>query len=260
MKKYLILGLFLANIAYADCFIATDESKVIMKEGECEKAYSPEGTFSIPLALAGFDLGILKDENNPKLKFDGSKYADYNFCKNDLTPRTWMLNCCRWYSKEIASQIGMKRLQKYVNEFQYGNMDLSGGITNAWISSSLKITPMQQIEFFKRMINRKLDVSPASYDMLKKLLYIQETPQQFKLYARYGQGNEQDKNGKILETRHVWFVGYAKIDGKRIYFANHMNNIGSDISNYHAYHNASSYAHKKLWNIIDAMSLEDVKN
>jgi beta-lactamase class D len=33
-----------------------------------------------------------------------------------------------WYFQEIARRIGAARMQRYVDAFQYGNRDLSGGV------------------------------------------------------------------------------------------------------------------------------------
>ncbi|RDB35469.1 MAG: hypothetical protein DCC88_09860 [Spirobacillus cienkowskii] len=47
----------------------------------------------------------------------------------------------------------MNKFQNYVTKFSYGNMDLSvdkdknNGITNAWLSSSLEISSLEQVTF-----------------------------------------------------------------------------------------------------------------
>ncbi|WP_422398026.1 penicillin-binding transpeptidase domain-containing protein [Spirobacillus cienkowskii] len=47
----------------------------------------------------------------------------------------------------------MKKFQKYFTKFSYDNIDISGdkdknnGIRNAWLSSSLEISSLEQVTF-----------------------------------------------------------------------------------------------------------------
>lgn len=60
----------------------------------------------------------------------------------------------------------MKKFQEYVTKFDYGNKDLSGdkgqnnGLTNAWLSSSLGISSLEQIAFLQKMLADKLPIKP----------------------------------------------------------------------------------------------------
>ncbi len=55
-----------ANAENIDCFIVKDAQNYLINEGKkCDVRYSPASTFKIPLALIGYESGILKDENHP---------------------------------------------------------------------------------------------------------------------------------------------------------------------------------------------------
>jgi beta-lactamase class D len=82
-----------------------------------------------------------------------------NVCKGTHSPRTWMKNSCLWYSRVLTKELGIKKFQEYVTKFNYGNMDLSGGLTESWISSSLKISPMEQITVSAKNYYKKTSFS-----------------------------------------------------------------------------------------------------
>lgn len=239
MKKLVLLCcMLITNIAKANCFLAQEKDKILLEEGECKKAYAPESTFKIPLSLIGFDSGILKDENNPVWELPKGVDPYINVCKGSKNPRTWMKNSCLWYSRILTKQLGMKKFQEYVTKFHYGNMDLSGGLTNAWISRSLQISPMEQIAFLQKIVTQKLAVSKKAYDLTKQIMYIQGLPGAWKLYGKTGSG-----------TLHGWFVGYIEKDGRTIEFANHIVDRKSKVL--FASFRARNEALNKLWYLIE---------
>jgi beta-lactamase class D len=75
-----------------------------------------------------------------------------------LTPQLWMRYSCVWYSQVLTANLGMEKFQNYVDLFNYGNKDLSGGLTQAWLMSSLKVTPREQIFFLEKIIDETLPV------------------------------------------------------------------------------------------------------
>lgn len=79
-----------------------------------------------------------------------------NVWKYPHNPYTWMRDSCVWYSQVLTQQLGMKRFKEYVDAFHYGNEDVSGdkgqnnGLTHAWLSSSLAISPTEQMQFLQK--------------------------------------------------------------------------------------------------------------
>src|SRR5579862_8664591 len=102
------------------------------------------------------------------------------------TPHSWMKNSCIWYSRAIASQLGLEKIQNYLASLQYGNQDMSGGVTKAWLSSSLKISLIGQVRFIQKMIQGKLAVSSNAVQMTKKLLLVDALPEGWKLFGKTG--------------------------------------------------------------------------
>jgi beta-lactamase class D len=256
MKKIILLlcGIILFAgpvCANQQCFLAKENSKVLKSEGDCATPYAPESTFKIPLGLMGFDSGILKNESDPSWSLPDGTDPYINVCKGNHNPRTWMRDSCLWYSRILTTKFGMEKFQDYVTKFSYGNMDLSGGLTNAWISNSLKISPEEQTVFLQKILDRKLSVSDASYDKAKKIMFIQEMAGGWKLYGKTGNGRQINSDGKKTDLQHGWFVGYIEKGNRRIVFASHVvdNEKISSFASFRARNNALI----KLWHIIDAL-------
>lgn len=256
MKKII---LFLCSIilwagsAWANqyCFLAKEKSQVLKSEGDCASAYAPESTFKIALSLIGFDSGILKSASNPLWSLPAGTDPYINVCKGDHNPRTWMRDSCLWYSRILTTKLGSEKFQDYVTKFSYGNRDITGGLTNAWISSSLKISPEEQTEFLQKIVDQKLPVSHSSYNKTKKIMFIQEMAGGWKLYGKTGNGKQFDKDGNKTDLQHGWFVGYLQKDDRTIVFASHV--ADSEKESTFASFRARNEALIKLWYLINEL-------
>jgi beta-lactamase class D len=218
------------TFAQSTCFIVQENQVVLKHEGEeCNQRFAPQSTFKIALSLMGFDSGILKDELHPEWPYKKEYELYLNVWKYSHNPRTWLRDSCVWYSQVLTQELGMTRFKSYVDAFHYGNQDVSGdkgqnnGLTHAWLSSSLAISPTEQIEFLQKIVNKKLPVSSNAITMTKNILYIQELAGGWKLYGKTGNGQQltKEKNQK-LPLQHGWFVGWIEKDGRVITFANHI--------------------------------------
>ncbi len=176
--------------------------------------FSPCSTFKIPNSIIALETGIVSDVNQIVV-WDTLKYA-----KEDWWPKTWIgkhnLKTAIKYSvvpfyRNIANQIGSERMQYYVTEFAYGNTDISSGIDNFWLSGSLKISAMEQVEFLRKFYNAKLSVSQLSIESVKSIL-IQESKGSYILSYKTGAGSTK---GKSIG----WLVGYVEKQENVFYFA-----------------------------------------
>jgi beta-lactamase class D len=256
MEKIILFlcGIILcASQAWANhqCFLAKEKGQVLKSEGDCASAYAPESTFKIALSLIGFDSSILKSESKPSWSLPEGTDPYINVCKGDHDPRTWMRDSCLWYSRILTTKLGMEKFKDYVTEFSYGNMDLTGGLTSAWVSSSLKISPEGQADFLQKVVDRKLSLSSPSYDKTKQVMFIQEMAGGWKLYGKTGNGKQFDKDGRKTDLQHGWFVGYIEKGNRRIVFASHM--VDNEKQSTFASFRARNDALIKLWYLIDEL-------
>lgn len=254
--------LFFISPLYANstCFLAMENQTVLVQEGsDCNKRYAPESTFKIALSLMGFDSGILTDSAHPTWLYKQDYDYFINVCKSSHNPRTWIRDSCLWYSQILTKKLGIQHFKDYVDKFTYGNQDISGdlgkdnGLTNAWISSSLAISPEEQILFLQKLTNKTLPVNAMSYTMTKNIMYIQELAGGWKLYGKTGNGRQltPDKGQKLL-LQHGWFVGWIEKDGRVITFANHIADKKEHSS--FASFRARNDTLIKLWSLIDKLT------
>jgi beta-lactamase class D len=100
----------------------------------------------------GFDSGFLNDEHDPTLPFREG-YVDWggDVWKQPTDAVRWLKYSVVWFSQRITSALGEEKLRDYAMRFGYGNADFSGdpgknnGLERAWIGSSLKISPLEQL-------------------------------------------------------------------------------------------------------------------
>jgi beta-lactamase class D len=223
-----LLGLTVSAAAHAQvCTALTDAitGKVLKQEGACEQRVTPASTFKIALALMGYDSGYLTDEHLPALPFKEG-YADWIPSWRATTdPSSWIKNSVVWYSQLLTEWLGAQRLRHYVTVFAYGNQDLSGdrgqdnGLTRAWLTSSLQISPLEELEFLHRVLTRQLPVSARAYDMTGRITAV-GTIEGWEVHGKSGSGFRQGADGTPDRTRQVgWFVGWASRGTRVVAFA-----------------------------------------
>lgn len=149
------------------CTVLADASTgvILVQEGECDRRVPPASTFKVPIALMGYDAGFLEDEHDPALPFKEG-YPDWiESWRSDTDPAAWMKNSVVWYSQQVTQALGKEKFAGYVEAFGYGNADVSGdkgkdnGLTRSWLSSSLRISPLEQLDFLAKIVGRKLPAS-----------------------------------------------------------------------------------------------------
>lgn len=185
----------------------------------CNQRFTPESTFKIPNSLIALETGVIKDEN-VITTYDKEKHPAETWWPKAWTQdhnlRTALKNSVVWYYQEIAKQVGKEKYNKYLNQFQYGNEDVSGQIDQFWLSSSLKISPNEEVEFLKRFYKGELPVSKRTTDIVKDILVLEKTDD-YKLSGKTGLSSQRDDG-----TRLGWFVGYLEKKDDVYFFATNL--------------------------------------
>jgi len=187
----------------AGCFELLDCSsgKVFRYNPEqCAKRLPPMSTFKIFNSLAGLESGVLKDENH-LMKWDGQKRWNDSWNK-DQTLQSAVSNSVVWYFQKVAEGVGEGRMKKYLAAANYGNQDISGGITKFWLASSMQISADEQVQFVKKLYSDELPFSKRSIEIVKKITELKST-EKGDLHGKTGSDMQNDK--WILG----WFVGYV---------------------------------------------------
>lgn len=215
-------------IGLRGCFLLYNlRTQTFEKEiGEtCGEQYPACSTFKIPLAVMAFDSKVLRDANS-KLSWSGKKEVREEL-NRDHTAQSWMKHSVVWFSQRITPMIGEARMQKYLNQFEYGNKDLSAGITQAWLLSpsekpnGLRISAYEQIEFLKKLYTSRLKASPKAQQQTRDLIYLEQTPKGYRYSGKTG-SNAYHGEGKVYFG---WFVGFIEGGGQEYLFATNFSDL-----------------------------------
>jgi len=201
----------------------------------CAVRFSPASSFKIPLALMGYDLGLLVDEHTPALPYKDEYDAPLEEWKQTTDPAGWMRRSVVWYSQELTRAMGMDRFGAYVEAFGYGNGNLSGdeemdnGLTHAWLSSSLAISPDEQLAFLGRLWHRHLPVAATAYDRTLAIVPSFEAGDGWRVWGKTGTGHSLAADGTRDQTRQFgWFVGWAEREGAAVLFVRLIQDDGPE--------------------------------
>ncbi|TIR39731.1 MAG: class D beta-lactamase [Mesorhizobium sp.] len=221
------IGAQSAPLEEVECTLILDavSGETLYRQGVCDQRVSPASTFKVPLSLIGYDAGILSDEHTPAWDYK----PEFKAVKRDqktVDPTIWEKDSVLWFSREITRRLGSERFAGYVSKFDYGNTDVSGnagkndGLTRSWVNSSLKISPVEQVDFLRRLLARKLPVSDKAYSMTEAILPVFQaggwTVQGKTGTTRLGDSADKRSDGwRSLG----WFVGWANKDTRNIVFA-----------------------------------------
>ncbi len=209
-----------------ECFLLKTEETVLQREGECATRHSPYSTFKIPLSLMGYNEGLLIDEQTPVWPYQEAYQAPFEQWKQAQTPAAWMKNSVVWYSQVLTQKMGVSTFKQYVQKFHYGNEDISGdpgernGLSRSWLSSSLQISPEEQVQFLERMKAGRLPVSKKAETMTEHILWIETLSQGWQLFGKTGTGYRMNAQGVVDKERMAgWFVGWLERGTERVFFA-----------------------------------------
>lgn len=210
----------------AECTVVVDAvtATVLYRDGVCGKRVSPMSSFKLPLALIGYDAGILSDEKTPAWAYDPA-FDRPERERKTVDPTIWEKDSIVWYSQEITRRLGAARFAHYVETFGYGNRDVSGdpgkgnGLTQAWLVSSLAISPDEQVDFLRRFVIRALPLSETAYDMTRRIMPRFAAEDGWTVQGKTGSGWLGENGRDDRSKPHGWFVGWAEKDGEHVVFA-----------------------------------------
>jgi len=145
---------------------------------------------------------VVSDPDKDVFKWDGVTRSIEAWNK-DHTLRSAIAASAVPVYQEIARRIGPERMQKYVNQLDYGNHNIGGGIDQFWLTGDMRIDPVQQVDFVDRLRRRVLPVSKRSQDLVADILPV----------TKVGDSVIRAKSGllgaEIGKPTLGWLVGWA---------------------------------------------------
>lgn len=207
---------------YDGAFILYDfNNKYYIRHNEkkCTTRYSPCSTFKIPNTLLALQLGIISADSN-FMKWDGEQRRIETW-NADQTLESAFKNSAVWYYQNLARETGEENYEKFLSETNYGNQDISGGLTNFWLYSSLTISPEEQVAFLEKLYLYNLPIDSSNINILKEIMLIEEND----IYTFSGKTGSGVKQGS---PDLGWFVGAVELGSNLYLFATFIE--GADAS------------------------------
>jgi|CXWL01.1.fsa_nt_gi bla regulator protein BlaR1 len=179
-------------------------------DARCALRLSPCSTSKIFNSLAALEAKVVTGPDE-KFKWDGTK-QNRKVCEQDHNMITAIRDSVVWYFQITASRVGEKRMQQYLDAAEYGNRDMSGGLTRFWLQSSLEISADEQVRFLRKLYTDKLEFLSEVMATVRKLIVL-EKGKDWTFSGKTGTGGN---NGKMTLG---WFVGHVESHGRQYVFA-----------------------------------------
>lgn len=191
------------------CFVLLDAQNnefVKYNPERCAERFTPCSTFKIPNSLIALETGIFEDADSV-VTWDSVSVA-----RQIWWPESWagnqslrsgLKNSVVWFYQQIAEQVGKDNYKNFLYRMNYGNQDISGPLNRFWLSSTLKISADEQINFLKSFYNNDFNLSDDAVDLVKEIMLLEETTD-YKLYGKTG-------GGSLSEDKFIgWLVGFVE--------------------------------------------------
>nr|WP_307561151.1 class D beta-lactamase [Paenibacillus sp. V4I7] len=181
-----------------------------------KERFTPESSFKVPNALIGLEVKVVADEYDIK-RWDGVE-REFQGWNRDHTLGSAMRHSAIWYYQELARDIGKETMEDYLNQIDYGNRDITGGIDTFWLNTSLKISAQEQAAFMEKLVEEDLPFQKKTMKTVKRIMIDDEQDE----YIVHG------KTGTRLSDMGLgWYVGYIETNKDTWVFATNVAGSGT---------------------------------
>ena len=201
---------FFQEYGVEGCFLLYDlknDLYQIYNSQRCEEGFLPASTFKILNSLIGLETGVITGEDMV-IPWDGEIRSVEEWNK-DHTLASAIQYSAVPYFQEIARRIGPERMKEYIDDSDFGRMDVSKEtIDRFWLWGDSRITPWEQMNFLIHFYTNKLPFSIENVELVKKLIILKQTDKWI-FRGKTGMTVQDGKNvgwlvGYLEENGHVW--------------------------------------------------------
>ncbi len=175
-----------------------------------KQASLPASTFKIANSIIALQTSVVESDSS-MFYWNGEK-RKLKAWEQDLDFKSAFHYSCVPCYQDVAKKIGVQRMNKYLQEFNYGNMVVdSNSIDNFWLEGESSINQFQQIAFLMKFYNKELNISERTYEIMKEMLVIYNNDE-LKISGKTGWAIRNGNNKG-------WFVGYLNYQEDVYFFA-----------------------------------------
>ena len=189
------------------------DSWTIYNKEMAQTRISPNSTYKIYSALLGLEEEIISPDQS-EMAWDGTSYP-YKEWENSQTLTSAMHNSVNWYFQSLDKQSGLNTIQTFLNKIEYGNEAIGIAIDTYWMESSLKISPIEQVELLQKFQQNDWHFNSENVNAVEQAIQL-DTSSSGTLYGKTGTGRVNDMN------TNGWFIGYVKSSNNVYYFATNI--------------------------------------
>jgi len=177
----------------------------------------PASTFKIINLLIALETKTISNEN-VVVKWSGStdtiKYGFRPEIYHDMTVKEAFEVSAGWVFVELAKKIGKENYKRYLTSCNYGNLNLSQKDNDFWNFGSFAISPINQVEFLKKLYEEKLPFTKRNIEIVKKVM-VTEQKADYTIHSKTGWTRENGINTG-------WWVGYIENKDGVYFFATRL--------------------------------------
>ena len=178
-----------------------------------KKGNLPASTYKITNSIIALETGVVQSDST-LIKWNREERRLKIWEQDMIFKDAFHYSCVPCY-QEVARKIGVNRMNKYLDKFDYGKMKVdSTNIDLFWLEGESQINQYQQIEFLKRFYNSELPISQRTEMIMKRMIVIEED-ETYKLSGKTGWSIRDGNNNG-------WFVGFVEIKENTYFFATNI--------------------------------------
>ena len=198
---------------YDGCFVLYDSNADtwdIYNETLAATRFPPNSTYKIYSALFALEQQFVTPADS-SLAWDKNFYP-FPEWNRDHDLKSAMQNSVNWYFQELDRRADFDTLKEFYRTIGYGNQDLSGGVSEFWMESSLRISAIEQVELLKKLYYNEFCFDSRNVQAVKDAMRLSASDSSV-LSGKTGTGivNGQSING--------WFIGYVESEHNTWFFA-----------------------------------------
>ena len=164
----------LADLPATLVVVDPEERRVVARLGRrlASDPAPPCSTFKVPNTLIALEEGAVTLDHHA-LARDPAVIPDDDWrARGKWAEDQDLLSALRyatvWYFQEMARRVGEDAMGRWLERFDYGNRDLSGGVDTFWLGSSLRISADGQADFLAKLVRGELGVAEEHVALLKR--------------------------------------------------------------------------------------------
>jgi len=173
--------------------------------------FSPASTFKIPNTLIALREGVVESKDS-RFTWDGTDRGLPQWNRDQTLESAFQVSCV-WCYQEIARKVGADTYRAALRDLNYGNRETGDEVDQFWLNGALTISAWEQIEFLRSLVNGETGDPPASIELVKDIMLVEESDT-WSLHAKTGWTGARLGVG--------WYVGYVETGDDTWLFAMNM--------------------------------------